>query len=267
MRDGMHNPFVGPPPENVHLPRAPLVRVIAQIRFPTILKLKTELSLLAEIQEQLREDYPLFAEETIQTITVQPTGQPASQVQRVWRLSSGANDWRMSLSESFFSLEASKYSSRGDFVARLDKIIKCLETVVRPRVVLRTGVRFVSRMVEPELSSIEKLVKQRVIGISREDAFHEHADHVLTEATATVPEGKLLARWGHLPEGATFDPAVLEPHASPSWIFDIDVQSTEQGEFASNDLPKRLEKAAERCYSMFRWLIEDEFLRAYGGKI
>ena len=67
MSDVEIDPLFGDEPDRVHLERAPLVRVLAQVRFPKILKISDDTH-IADFQEQIRRDYPLFAKDQGQNI-------------------------------------------------------------------------------------------------------------------------------------------------------------------------------------------------------
>ena len=80
-------PLGGPPPSEISLPRAPLVRVIAQVRFPGILKIDNK-DAVSGFQEAIRRDYPLFEQVAKQQIQVQygPGGPDVKQLPgNVWR--------------------------------------------------------------------------------------------------------------------------------------------------------------------------------------
>ena len=58
MSGKLPQPLGGPSPAEVSLSAAPLVRVLAQGRFPDVLKIDAK-DTVAGFQEEIREDYPL----------------------------------------------------------------------------------------------------------------------------------------------------------------------------------------------------------------
>ena len=52
-------PF-GPAAQKVSLTRAPLVNVIAQVRFPAVMKIEADSGFVATFQESIRKDYPIL---------------------------------------------------------------------------------------------------------------------------------------------------------------------------------------------------------------
>ena len=63
------NPLVASPPSEIPLRNAPLVRVIAQVRFPLIASIDKR-GFIAAFQEGLRDTYPVLRQETIQGLVV-----------------------------------------------------------------------------------------------------------------------------------------------------------------------------------------------------
>src|SRR4051794_13728758 len=112
-------PLGGPSPAEVSLPRAPLVRVLAQVRFPGILKIDDKSSIVP-FQEEIRGTYPLFQQEASQQLHVEvgPSG-PAVRhdVGNIWRFTDAEHGWRVSLTTDSVALETSRYSNREDFIA------------------------------------------------------------------------------------------------------------------------------------------------------
>jgi len=266
MPDTLPAPLGGSPPAEVSLPHAPLVRVVAQVRFPGILKIDDRSSLVP-FQEEIRGTYPLFQQEASQQLHVEmgPNGPNVRQgVSNVWRFADPEQAWRLSLTTDMIALETSRYTSRADFLARWTRILAAVERAFNPQIALRVGLRYVDRVTGDALSTIQDMVRKDVLGVAMPE-LREHVRHALSEAMLAIEEGEMLLRWGILPPGATVDPGAVEPIASPSWILDIDAFSSEQRSFVHQDLGASFRALAERAYSVFRFMITDAFLQTYGG--
>jgi len=261
-------PLGGSPPSEISLPRAPLVRVLSQIRFPGILKIDNK-DAVSGFQEAIRRDYPLFEQETKQQIQVQigPGGPAVKQVPgNLWRFQDAARNWRLSLDTESLSLEVHAYTSRNDFLARWTKVLDSIETAFDPRIALRIGMRYIDRVSEKALDSIDEFVHTDILGFAK-PPLREHVRHALSEATLEIEEGEMLLRWGIMPANTTIDPNLLPPVPDRSWILDIDVSSIEQREFEHEKLGKSFRALAERAYSVFRHMTTPKFLQAYGGQV
>lgn len=261
------DPLNGPPPQEVSLPRAPLVRVIGQVRFSSILAVRRP-EYIEPFQETIRDRYPVLRQEHAQSITLGPQGAAARERQVAWRFAGTDDAWRVSLTPEFVALETTAYSSRDDFLERMQAILDAVAEHFRPAVAERVGLRYIDRVTGDELRDIPDLIRPELLGIVK-TPLREHAQHELSEALLALPNAgeQLRMRWAHLPSGATVDPNAVEPISERSWILDIDMFSDKQQSFEARSLGKSLRRFAERIYTVFRWAVTDEFLRRYGGTL
>ena len=256
-------PFTGPPPPEVPLPRAPLVRVIAQVMFAPILGV-LDPATLAPFQDRLRHDYPLLNRESVQHVVLNPGAAPAVQEETIWRLQDVAQSWRVSLAPTFIALETPRYTSRKDFLARLGAVLESLEVTLRPNLAQRVGLRYISRIEGDALARLADLVKPEFVGAVG-TPFGDAAQHLLTETLITTEEAMLIARWGKLPANTTVDPQAIEPAATDSWIHDLDLFKPLVIPFAKATLMPLIEALAKRQYAVFRAMVTHAYLRHYGG--
>lgn len=259
------NPLSGPPPTEIPLAHAPLVRVIAQVRFPTILKIRKPDS-VADFQETIRSVYPILEKEQVKKVTVQDTGgAPSVEEEVIWRFHDKERNWRVSLGTGFIALEAFRYDSRKDFLTRLKAVLVGIETSLQPQEAIRIGIRYIDRIDNDNVNRIDELIKEQVLGIAGTE-LGRAAQHVLTETVFPTEErGSLRARWGRLPANATIDPTTIEPINGPSWILDLDMYTSESHPFATDDLVQLAKQYSERIYTVFRWMVREEFIKTYGG--
>jgi len=258
------DPLVAKLPTEVPLKSAPLVRVIAQIRFPEILSVE-ERSVVAPFQEAIRSEYPMLRQERAQEIVIGPGGVSTGRSPVAWRFSDVKEQWRVSLTPEFLALETTNYVSRGDFFGRLEVLAGALGEHIRPARVDRLGVRYIDRISGDAVNDIAALVRPEVRGITGTPAAG-HAVHAISESLFELDNAKLLARWGLLPPGATVDPAALESIDERSWVFDLDMFNVAPMPFAVDDVVSVARSYAERIYTVFRWAVKDDFLRRYGGE-
>ncbi len=254
-------------PTEVPLPRAPLIRVVAQVRFPQVLSIEKR-EFVAPFQEAIRARYAVLRAEQSQSVVVGPHGTSTLPPQIVWRFGDVDGAWRVSLAPDFAAIETTAYTSRQDFLERLEAIVLALAEHVNPRVLDRLGVRYIDRITGDATREVDRLVRPEVLGVVATPAAN-HVRHSLNESLFTVPDTRtqLLARWGLLPEGSTVDPAAIEPIASPSWILDLDMFRAEPGTFEPAAVVSDVREFAERIYTFFRWAVTDDFLRLYGGQV
>lgn len=266
MTNTLDNPFLNHPPAEVPLPRAPLVRVLSQLRYPTIAIIE-DLKAIAPFQEALRDTYPVLREEMNQNLVVSPSGSSVER-QRLWRFSAIEGEWRVSLAAGFVALETSAYTNRHEFLARLSDVIDALASTFRPKAFDRFGLRYVDRISGSSLDEIERLVRPEVRGIVG-SAVGMNVRHGLSETVfeAHEEQANLLARWGLLPPNAGIDPSI-PPVGEKSWILDLDMfVERPASTFDADELKRKAEAFATRSYTFFRWAVTDDFLREYGATI
>lgn len=262
-------PLVGPPPTEVPLTMPPLVRVIAQVRFPLIASVEKR-DFIGPFQEAIRNAYPVLRPEQSRSVALGPEGVLDARATTAWRFHDPSTHWRVTLAPDFLALETRRYTSRDDFLGRFERVLDALETHVDPKVIDRLGVRYIDRVEAPNLADLSQLVRPEVSGILASPLV-KYVRHALSENVFELPEneGLVTARWGLVPGHSTVDPAAVDPVEDASWLLDLDMYQSYKPAPRTLDVVAIVEQArafAERIYGIFRWAVTDEFLRRYGGK-
>jgi uncharacterized protein (TIGR04255 family) len=258
-------PFGGPAPPEVPLTHAPLVRVLAQVRFPDLATI-ADPSAVAPFQERIRSSYPIAHREVLQHIQLSPQDPEAVKTGReeIWRFQDREKSWRASLAPNFLALETTRYKSRSDFLKRMGTLIGALEETLNPQITQRLGLRYIDRIEGDAVGKVHQLVKPEFLGV--QTLLGDALRHVVTQAHFSTEEGATVAaRWGLLPPDGTTDPTTLEPIKSQSWVLDLDMFVEGQGDFRKAALAPQLEKFAERIYAVFRSIVTEAFLSHYGA--
>ncbi|MEF0939882.1 TIGR04255 family protein [Rhizobium sp. BR 362] len=261
------DPLHGAAPKEIPLSNAPLASALCQVRFPDIVQVR-DINFIGGFQEKVRGHYPLFSGDLIQTFNMLPNGLQSSQDQ-LWRLSDADANWRISLGANFVTLETKKYSSRADFLKKLSFVLSSLEDTIRPTHVWRVGVRYVDRVKTSSMGNFGDMLRQEMAGLSATH-LRNSFNHSLSEVSCKVDEGNLLVKWGILPANGSHEPEVMPPINDESWFLDIDVAHEYRDgprQFLVEELVADAEAKATRCYSFFRWVVTDKFLRTFGGNV
>lgn len=259
------SPLIGPPPTEVPLKRAPLIRVIAQVRFPEIASIERR-DFIGPFQEAIRRQYPVLRSETGQSLVFSSEGLMSGRPNTMWLFAELKGPWRVVLTPEFVALETGQYTSRDDFMQRLETVLKSLQKSVDPSVVDRIGIRYIDRVIGDNVNDLTQLVREPIAGVMG-TCLAEHTTHTLSENLFLLPDGSgaLKARWGMVPENATVDLAAIPPISARSWILDLDafVEKSEVFDVAATLSVAR--SFTERIYSFFRWAVKPEFLKRYGA--
>ena len=261
-----------PTPE-VPLSEAPLARVLAQARFPTILAIR-DADKVAGFQEALREIYPNLRREQVHSIELAGDRTPDVRQDLIWRLADQETEpqWQVSLGVDFVALETSNYDNRADFLARLRDVLTALEQAFNPASASRFGLRYIDHLTGEAVDRIGELIHAEILGMIQppqnlDPTLRNSVIHQITETQFLAPNGdRVQGRWGKLPANATYDPNALAPVAEPSWVLDLDMFTTESRPFVSEDLLATATGFAECLYWLFRQMVTMEFLKFHGGE-
>lgn len=264
MGSTVRTPF-GSAVSSVPLSESPLSFVVAQVRFPTVASISSE-TFIGPFQERIRGTYSDLRRERQVEVLVGPGGFQVEQPGDVWRFVDDRSGWEVALAPEFLALATNRYTSRADFMGRLGVLLEALDAWLNPRKVRRVGVRYIDRISVEHLESISRLVRPEVLGVGIVDAQKDGVklENSLSDFQYLFPDqSHLRARWGLLPAGATFDPAI-DPADSPSWVLDIDASHGEEP-FEPTAIQEQVQVFTDRIYRYFRWAVTEEFLDTFGG--
>lgn len=263
-------PFGGPI-EEIPLSAAPLIAVVAQIRFPQITSITRE-GYIGDFQELIRKHYPVLRKENGVNFILTPDGvNTVGEPTTIWRFCDRPQEpeWTVSLAPSFVALDTSKYENRADFLERLRVLLEALHNTIAPSTCDRIGIRYVDRILldEPDIN-LADLVRSEVIGMAIVDPGDKaNLVHNLSDAEFNLGDATLHGRWGWVPPGVQLDPSHGTAVDSPSWILDLDMYKNFAGNFDIVQLISTAEDFAKCIYRFFRWAVHSEFLQRFGGTI
>ena len=249
--------------------RAPLVNVIAQVRFPAVMRIEADSAFVATFQEAIRNDYPILRPERQLGVMIGPGGVQPQDAGIIWRFETKDPDaWQVTLAPTFVSLSAKRYTRRSDLLARLTVVLHALESWLHPNVCDRIGVRYVDRVTGDQLARLSSLVRPELLGIASDDTLLGNVEvvHALSDSLFRLDDGsQLRGRWGRLPADATYDPGI-EPAREPSWVLDLDHSTSQPEDFELAAIGSRVAEFCDRIYSFFRWSVTDKFLDEFGAE-
>lgn len=264
----LSEPFGKDPVVEVPLTRSPLVRALAQVRFPRLVAMSPQNidATIGLVLERLKADYPILGEQREAQVTLTPDGVSQTPGARLWQLRSPDDVWQVTLGETFVSLDTKAYTSRADFTRRLEAVLAGIAETIAPPFAERLGVRYINRVEDSALLlRLQELVRPEVLGgiaVPRPEGVV--LAHTISESLYAIGSRMLHARWGLLPPGGVFDPT-LPASAGSSWVLDLDSFTEVRSAFAASVLASEAEELASAAYRYFRWVVTEEFLKAFGG--
>lgn len=258
-------PFSDEPLEEIHLPSAPLVRVIAQLRYPQLASMADD-SVAHAFAKDVSGEYPLFEEArevslVIAGASISPQEQMTSQL---WRLQTADGNWLVTLGRSSLSLEALAYAGRRDFCDRLIRLADAFIRKAAPPRFDRLGIRYINRVTDAEtIADLSKLVRPEMMGTAALSLPNDvTVHHSLLEAQFDRGAHTMLVRCGVLPAGTTIDLAIPATNL-PSWILDIDSAVTGSDVVAADRIGDLAADLADRAYRFFRYAVNRDFLKVF----
>lgn len=263
----LSTPFGDEPLAEIHLASAPLVRVIAQLRFPQLASMADD-TVAHAFAKKVSGDYPLFEEarEVSLLIAGATISQQEQMTSQVWRLQTADGNWLVTLGRSSLSLEALAYAGRRDFCDRLVQLADTFISKAAPPRFDRFGIRYINRVTNAEtIADLPKLIRSEMMGTATlrlPDDVTIH--HSLLEAQFDQGPHTMLVRCGVLPADATIDLAVPAT-GLPSWILDIDSAISGADVVVADKISSLAADLAERAYRFFRYAVNRDFLKAFEG--
>ncbi len=260
------NPFFDPVPDSVALAFPPLSGVLVQVSFPEILSIADKY-FVGSFQEKIRKNFPHNHLDHNFTFKSIHESQNLAQTPN-WRFFDESRYWRVSLTTNYLSIETRRYVERMDLIRRVVELVEALSSTINPNYLSRFGVRYVNRVFGDPLDRLADIVRPEVTGVYS-SAQSMQVERATSEIFARINSASLVARWGFMPTGQTHNPELMPSIDVPSWYLDTDVFQTfdQLVKFESFDFRKTSSDLASRAYSFFRWVVNDDFLRLYGGEV
>jgi uncharacterized protein (TIGR04255 family) len=137
----------------------PLIEVIAQIRFPPILKITSQEPV--DFQDSVRFEYPIFeASRNLQiptelsTMLTQFNSNIASDM--IYQFKSEDLSWQISVDKTSITLVTNKYERYENFMERFKHAVEIFEKIYNPSFYLRTGLRYRDLIIRSKLNITNK---------------------------------------------------------------------------------------------------------------
>ena len=152
--------------------RCPLVEVIFQLRFPTILSINSKQP--ADFQEKIRKEYPFYDEgiEEQNELLINTNGKSAqvkSSQNKNYSFVSVDKTYKVNLTSTFIAISTRKYTQWEEFSEKVRQVVKAFQETYEVPFYTRVGLRYIDVIQRSVLGlSNEKwsdLVKPHVLGV------------------------------------------------------------------------------------------------------
>lgn len=164
--------MIFPKAERIQFERNPIIEVIFQMRFPTILNINTEDQILAKFQNKIRANFPIYnvqLEQAPQIMTnqIMPPLIQLSKNKNHYFISADEK-WKINLASTFISFSTSSYTIWEAFKEKFDDVLKSFIDIYAPAFFERIGLRYIdafSRLnLDLESQKWSELINPEILG-------------------------------------------------------------------------------------------------------
>jgi len=198
------SPFGAEDLPRVHLDRAPLVRVVAQLKYPSLAVLRGD-SVADKFAAHFGKEYPVVEDQRGVNFLITPTGLTQQQSdQRIWSFRSGDDKWKLTLAENFLALDTENYPKRRDFISRFEDAVKKIIELANPPYFERLGLRYLNRIADLDLINgrLKNMVRAEMQGALATDRPQGvELRHAMFDSLFIEGEHGIQLRSGILPRG------------------------------------------------------------------
>src|SRR5690348_16110900 len=257
-----------PPSERVIFANNPLIEVVAQVRFPPILKIEQS---PADFQERIRHTLPLLEQVGGAFNLNLPQGMPPlpPQVMQLlggqfggpaYRFQNEARDTTLTLATAALTFSTNIYTRWEDFLVQLHVPLVALEEIYQPAFYTRIGLRYINAIrrskigLAPDLAW-SKLIRDNVLGEIGVPAFEHRVQTASKQIVLkmTKPNGSILFQHGI---------STIAGDQTPAYMIDFDIYREERTEIT--DAERVLSEYHSLAGHGFRWCIKPELRDALG---
>ncbi|MEB3884640.1 TIGR04255 family protein [Lyngbya sp. CCY1209] len=253
--------------ERVIYKRNPLVEVVCQIRFPTILKISNQEP--AEFQDKVRFQYPLY--EVKKSVSIPGSQNEIFQLAQKMGLSLNFQDvtyclrsedlkWQVLLNKDFIALATTQYERYESFKARLKEILEIFDQIYEPSFYSRIDLKYQDLIIRSNLDLDQQttwadLIPEHIASELHTPEIAESLKLLIKNLEIDFEGGKLQFKHGLV---MAQDPD--QGKREPGYLLDADffVEQRTRREDVWNVLDQFKESAGK----LFRWSITDKLHEA-----
>ena len=247
----------------------PVVYVLVQIRFSTVLKMA---EYIPAIQEALRRHYPRYEHQ--QTVTVDiatAAGPPTQTISSRWTLQEKDQGFGFILDQSSLLFHTNSYLDFPDFRDRfLDGAVK-IHDIVNIPLIERIGLRYIDLITTQNGEALDKYVNPQLLGFSLRDLkIGSEVNQQVISGTTKV--GRLLVRFTRARHSTALPPDLVatalpmkrKPASTADSAFlDTDHFTEENIDFDVDELTKVTNRIQAPIGKVFRAAVTDYALNQW----
>lgn len=249
--------------ERVIYEKNPLIEVVCQVRFPTILKIGS--SEPVEFQDRIRQSYPMFKiptatipdeiKNTLKGIGMNMPGQHA------YEFASEDDAWKISIAREFIALTTSSYIRFEDFKEKFEEVFKIFNEIYKPTFFSRVGLRYqnliVRSMLNLETTSWQDIVSKNIAYELYDPVVRDSIKNYMKNLVFNIGENEDLTLRHGVVE------AKIEGEIENCYLIDSDFYSTNRVT-SNEEVINIISRFNRSTGELFRWSVSDSLHKAMG---
>jgi len=249
-----------PESERVLYEKNPLVEVICQFRFPTILRIRE--GQLADFQDIIRKDYPVYSEqEPSFAVPPQMPKEFAAIIEQMktppglasYRFSTRDSQRFISLRDEFMALAETNYEKWDSFREEIVKAESALKRVYEPAFYSRVGLRYRDIISRSSLGLTnvgwQDLLKTHIIAELGDEEVSDAVLRIQTRVIIKIPD---------IPNGQiVLNHGLITPNGSGEECYFIDADFSVEGKEGVSEPFEILGRFNRLAGRLFRWAITE----------
>jgi uncharacterized protein (TIGR04255 family) len=185
----------------LRLSKSPLVFVLGQVRFETILAMD---KVIPEIQDELRmAGFTGYSERTIEITRGSPDGKETTERKPQWEFVHGDKRRSLLVDRGSITCQTTSYSSYETFAEDLQKGLEVVERRAKPQQGARVGLRYVDLIEPVESKPMDWYVNRQLLGVSF-GRFGERLGQSTESLIRVGEQRRLVARYTEAAQGLAF---------------------------------------------------------------
>jgi uncharacterized protein (TIGR04255 family) len=245
--------------ERVIYQNNPLIEVVCQLRFPTILRIAHQQPV--EFQDNIRFEYPIF--EPSQNLQVPseisnfiPQFSASLINETTYFFKSEDLKWQLSLNKESITLVTTNYERYEQFTSRFKKALEVFEKIYKPSFYSRVGLRYKDLIIRSNLNLQDKEWSEL---IPEHIASELHTPAIATSIRLLLKNLQLETDFGQV----LFNHGLVRVRDTEKGIDELayllDADFSSEGKIEkSDDAWNILDKSNRTARNLFRWSITDK---------
>ena len=254
-----------PSSERVEFEKNPLVEVICQLRFPTILEIRTDIP--SKFQKLIRSNYPIYDQEAGESRFPNEVSNFMGRIGIDLRqpgphmFTSESKTRTITLTPEFVAITEKEYRRWETFRSEIDLMLKAFADVYEPPYFSRAGLRYQDKISREELGLMDQpwstLIRGNGIGLLGVDFLEKHvaeSETVVRLSLDSASGAQMRVRHG----------LVNVPEGEQIYLIDSDFFIDKRQEV--KDVISGLDGLSRTAGRFFRWAITDKLRAALQPK-